>query len=237
MGTDCVHSIEIELNPGSKRICIYYRLCGEQRWRKMGVKRCHQQEKSLWNDRAVQHCWKVDKAFEELKSYWNALLSNTFLKATMKNSTVWLIYGISTSVWLHSTCQEALHTLNPVSEEYGFQRFKPGLAGFVHQIPERARERLLDLAATQLEDGSAYHQYQPLTKKGNNEIGSNFNDDRCGWFLQLLHILRNRWLFNTEGASSVQQWSVQSRHHVWTFDPFLLPCGKQPWTSRIAAYR
>jgi len=67
--------------------------------------------------------------------------------------------------------------LNPVSEEYGFQRFKPGLAGFVHQIPERARERLLDLAATQLEDGSAYHQYQPLTKKGNNEIGSNFNDD------------------------------------------------------------
>src|SRR5699024_4017763 len=51
------------------------------------------------------------------------------------------------------------------------------LLGFVHQIPERARERLLDLAATQLEDGGAYHQYQPLTKKGNNEIGGNFNDD------------------------------------------------------------
>ncbi|KAI7248254.1 hypothetical protein KC345_g11875, partial [Hortaea werneckii] len=49
--------------------------------------------------------------------------------------------------------------------------------GFVHQIPERARERILDIAATQFPDGSAYHQYQPLTKKGNNEVGSGFNDD------------------------------------------------------------
>jgi cellobiose phosphorylase len=47
----------------------------------------------------------------------------------------------------------------------------------VHQIPERARERLLDLAATQFEDGGCYHQYQPLTKKGNDEVGGNFSDD------------------------------------------------------------
>ena len=47
----------------------------------------------------------------------------------------------------------------------------------VHLIPERARERILDLAATQLPDGGAYHQYQPLTKTGNDKIGSNFNDD------------------------------------------------------------
>ena len=59
----------------------------------------------------------------------------------------------------------------------GFRDSNQDLLGFVHQIPERARERLLDLAATQLEDGGAYHQYQPLTKKGNNEIGGNFNDD------------------------------------------------------------
>ena len=49
--------------------------------------------------------------------------------------------------------------------------------GFVHLIPERARERILDLAATQKEDGSAYHQYQPLTKRGNDAVGSDFNDD------------------------------------------------------------
>lgn len=28
-----------------------------------------------------------------------------------------------------------------------------------------------------MEDGSAYHQYQPLTKRGNLDIGSGFNDD------------------------------------------------------------
>ena len=43
--------------------------------------------------------------------------------------------------------------------------------------PSRARERILDLAATQLPTGGAYHQYQPLTKRGNNDIGGGFNDD------------------------------------------------------------
>jgi len=59
----------------------------------------------------------------------------------------------------------------------GFRDSNQDILGFVHQIPSRARERILDLAATMLEDGGAYHQYQPLTKKGNNEVGSNFNDD------------------------------------------------------------
>jgi cellobiose phosphorylase len=44
-------------------------------------------------------------------------------------------------------------------------------------VPSRARERILDLAATQLPSGGAYHQYQPLTKRGNNDIGGGFNDD------------------------------------------------------------
>jgi cellobiose phosphorylase len=59
----------------------------------------------------------------------------------------------------------------------GFRDSTQDLLGFVHLIPERARERILDLAATQLETGGAYHQYQPLTKRGNNDVGSGFNDD------------------------------------------------------------
>jgi cellobiose phosphorylase len=59
----------------------------------------------------------------------------------------------------------------------GFRDSNQDLLGFVHMVPERARERVLDLAATQLETGGAYHQYQPLTKRGNDDIGSNFNDD------------------------------------------------------------
>jgi cellobiose phosphorylase len=59
----------------------------------------------------------------------------------------------------------------------GFRDSNQDLLGFVHQIPSRARERIIDLSATMLEDGGAYHQYQPLTKMGNHELGSNFNDD------------------------------------------------------------
>ncbi len=59
----------------------------------------------------------------------------------------------------------------------GFRDSNQDLLGFMHLIPERARERILDLAATQLPDGGAYHQYQPMTKLGNNDIGSGFNDD------------------------------------------------------------
>ena len=59
----------------------------------------------------------------------------------------------------------------------GFRDSNQDLLGFVHLIPERARERILDLASTQFADGSAYHQYQPLTKRGNNDVGSGFNDD------------------------------------------------------------
>ena len=59
----------------------------------------------------------------------------------------------------------------------GFRDSCQELLGFVHLIPERARERILDIASTQFEDGSAYHQYQPLTKQGNLDVGSGFNDD------------------------------------------------------------
>jgi cellobiose phosphorylase len=59
----------------------------------------------------------------------------------------------------------------------GFRDSNQDLLGFVHMVPERARQRILDLAATQLETGGAFHQYQPLTKRGNDEVGSNFNDD------------------------------------------------------------
>jgi cellobiose phosphorylase len=59
----------------------------------------------------------------------------------------------------------------------GFRDSNQDLLGFVHMVPERARERILDTAATQLPDGGAYHQYQPLTKRGNDAVGSGFNDD------------------------------------------------------------
>ena len=64
-----------------------------------------------------------------------------------------------------------------VGRGIGFRDSSQDLLGFVHMVPGRARQRILDLAATQLPSGGAYHQYQPLTKRGNHDIGSGFNDD------------------------------------------------------------
>ncbi|MBQ4185762.1 MAG: glycosyl transferase, partial [Clostridiales bacterium] len=59
----------------------------------------------------------------------------------------------------------------------GFRDSNQDILGFVHQIPDRAKERIIDIASTQFPDGGCYHQYQPLTKKGNADIGGDFSDD------------------------------------------------------------
>ena len=74
----------------------------------------------------------------------------------------------------------------------------------MHQIPERARQRILDIAATQLEDGSAYHQYQPLTKRGNADIGGNFNDDPLWLILSVTAYLKETGDWSIlEGVGSI----------------------------------
>jgi len=72
----------------------------------------------------------------------------------------------------------------------GFRDSNQDLLGFVQMIPERARQRILDIAATQLPSGGAYHQYQPLTKRGNDDIGSGFNDDPLWLVLGVAAYLR-----------------------------------------------
>lgn len=72
----------------------------------------------------------------------------------------------------------------------GFRDSNQDLLGFVHMIPDRARERILDIAATQLPTGGAYHQYQPLTKRGNDAVGSGFNDDPLWLVLAVAAYLR-----------------------------------------------
>ena len=86
----------------------------------------------------------------------------------------------------------------------GFRDSCQDLLGFVHMIPQWAKERILDIAATQFPDGSAYHQYQPLTKKGNMDIGSGFNDDPLctpTWARRATtRFWTNRWTLTTTTA-------------------------------------
>jgi len=120
----------------------------------------------------------VDAAFDKLAAYWDRLLSIFQVKTpdihTDRMVNVWNAYQCMATF---NMSRSASTFESGIGRGLGFRDSNQDLLGFVHMVPERARERILDLAATQLDTGGAYHQYQPLTKKGNNDIGGNFNDD------------------------------------------------------------
>ena len=121
---------------------------------------------------------QVDKAFDELKHYWNELLSAYTLKSEDEKLNrlvnIWNQYQCMVTF---NMSRSASYFESGMGRGMGFRDSCQDLLGFVHLIPERARERIIDIANTQFEDGSTYHQYQPLTKKGNADIGGGFNDD------------------------------------------------------------
>ena len=119
-----------------------------------------------------------DQAKEALKEQWSALLSNysahTGDEKVDRMVNIWNQYQCMVTF---NMSRSASYFESGMGRGMGFRDSCQDLLGFVHMIPEKARERLLDIAATQFPDGSAYHQYQPLTKKGNLAVGSGFNDD------------------------------------------------------------
>jgi cellobiose phosphorylase len=120
----------------------------------------------------------ADAAFAALKTYWNQLLGIYQVETpdvhTNRMVNIWNAYQCMATFNLS---RSASFYESGIGRGLGFRDSNQDLLGFVHMVPARARERILDLAATQLESGGAYHQYQPLTKRGNNDVGSNFNDD------------------------------------------------------------
>ena len=117
-------------------------------------------------------------ALSELKSYWNGLLStysvNTPDEKLNRLVNIWNQYQCMVTF---NMSRSASYYESGLGRGMGFRDSCQDLLGFVHLIPARARERIIDIANTQFEDGSTYHQYQPLTKKGNADIGGGFNDD------------------------------------------------------------
>jgi len=121
---------------------------------------------------------QADAAFAKLRDYWNELLGlcqvDTPDVHTNRMVNIWNAYQCMATF---NMSRSASFYESGIGRGLGFRDSNQDLLGFVHMVPERARERILDLAATQLPSGGAYHQYQPLTKRGNNDIGGGFNDD------------------------------------------------------------
>ena len=120
----------------------------------------------------------VDSAFDALHSYWDELLGSFQVKTSNNHVdrmvNIWNAYQCMVTF---NMSRSASQFESGIGRGLGFRDSNQDLLGFVHMVPARARERILDIASTQLPSGGAYHQYQPLTKRGNNDIGSNFNDD------------------------------------------------------------
>ena len=175
------HSIALDLQPGESRDLVFV----------LGYLENDPAEK--WADEAHQVINKtgahdllarfatpadVDAALARLADYWHNLLSTFTVRSTddkldrMVNT--WNQYQCMVTF---NMSRSASYFETGIGRGMGFRDSNQDLLGFVHLVPERARERIIDIASTQFPDGSAYHQYQPLTKRGNNDIGSGFNDD------------------------------------------------------------
>ena len=173
------HYMEMSLRPGESRDLVfmlgYVENEQDDKWESKGViNKTKAREMMARFDTAD----KVDKAFDELRAYWDRLLGIFSLDSGDER------LDRMVNIWNQYQCmitfcfsRSASFFESGIGRGMGFRDSNQDLVGFVHQIPERARQRIIDIASTQFPDGGCYHQYQPLTKRGNNDIGGGFNDD------------------------------------------------------------
>ncbi len=173
------HYLEITLKPGETRDLVfvmgYVENPQEEKWESKGV---INKKPALEIIGKLDTTEKVDEKYDELRKYWDSLLDKFTL--TGLDDKV----GRMANIWNQYQCmvtfcfsRSASFFESGIGRGMGFRDSNQDLVGFVHQIPERARARIIDIASTQFPDGGCYHQYQPLTKRGNNDIGGGFNDD------------------------------------------------------------
>ena len=173
------HYIEVTLAPGEEKSYIfvlgYCENPEDEKWEAPGVINKAPAKKLLSRFRTDR---QVDAALAELKACWDGLLSRFRLESgdpkLDRMVSVWNQYQCMVTFNLS---RSASYFESGIGRGMGFRDSTQDLLGFVHLIPSRARARILDIAATQMGDGGAYHQYQPLTRRGNLEVGSGFNDD------------------------------------------------------------
>ena len=173
------HQLNVRLEPGESRSFVfvlgYVENPDDEKWESYGI--INKSRAWAMLDRYRTDA-DVEKAFAALKEYWNGLLSNYHVESSNpevdRMVNIWNQYQCMVTF---NMSRSASYYESGIGRGMGFRDSCQDLLGFVHLIPDRARERIIDIASTQFQDGSAYHQYQPLTKKGNSDIGSGFNDD------------------------------------------------------------
>ena len=173
------HMFNIELKPGEEKTIIfqtgYVENDEEHKFIDLHV---INKEKAYELQQKYATKEQVLKAFNELKIKWVDLLSKLNVKSDDEK------FDRMVNIWNQYQCMVTFNMSRSASyyesgtgRGMGFRDSCQDLLGFLHLIPEKSRERIIDIASIQFEDGSTYHQYQPLTKRGNADIGGGFNDD------------------------------------------------------------
>jgi cellobiose phosphorylase len=173
------HCLSVTLAPGEQKTFVftlgYIENPVAKKWEKPGViakDRAHDLIKLFSTE------GQVTAALTALRDDWTRLLGYYQVKSSDpkldRMVNIWNPYQCMVTF---NMSRSASYFETGIGRGMGFRDSNQDLLGFVHLVPERARERIIDIASTQFADGSAYHQYQPLTKRGNNDVGSGFNDD------------------------------------------------------------
>lgn len=241
------HYLEIELKPGETKELIF--VLGyveyenrEDKWESKGVINKSKAKETIAKLDTVV---KVQAAFDELKAYWDNLLSSYVLKSNEEK------LDRMVNIWNQYQCmvtfnfsRSASFFESGIGRGMGFRDSNQDLVGFVHQIPARARQRIIDIASTQFSNGGCYHQYQPLTKRGNNDIGGGFNDDPMWLIFGTVAYLKETGDFsildeavpfdNQAGTekSLFHHLTVSFNHVIENLGPHLLPLiGRADWND------
>lgn len=173
------HELTINLKPGEEKSFIFtLGYIENEQDKKFIAPNVINKDKAYALINKYDNVQSFDEEFIKLKEYWVNLLSKFHISSTSKELdrmvNIWNQYQCMVTF---NMSRSASYYESGTGRGMGFRDSCQDLLGFVHLIPERSRERILDIAAIQSKDGSTYHQYQPLTKRGNADVGSGFNDD------------------------------------------------------------
>jgi cellobiose phosphorylase len=173
------HCLELELAPGGEETLVfllgYVENPDHAKWAPNGGPNTEPAEAMIAE---LGSPTAVERELAALREAWELRLDGWRLDSGDERLdrlvSVWNPYQVAITL---AVSRSASLFESGTSRGIGFRDSNQDLLGAVQMMPARSRRRILDLAATQLADGSAYHQYQPLTRKGNAAIGSGFNDD------------------------------------------------------------
>jgi len=240
------HCLDVTLKPGEEKTFVftlgYIENPVPEKWEKPGIINKKRAREMI---AAFSTTEQVTAAMKQLRDHWTGLLGHYEVSSGDEKLdrmvNIWNPYQCMVTF---NMSRSASYFETGIGRGMGFRDSNQDLLGFVHLIPARARERIIDIASTQFPDGSAYHQYQPLTKRGNNDIGSGFNDDPLWLIFGVAAYIRETGDFgilnesvpfdnDVKNSASLFEHLKRSFHHVLNnLGPHGLPLiGRADWND------